>query len=98
MKPPHVLSVAQDGDLKIKGNVISGPQTISATGNVLVTPGRTGGIVVYAAGPQSLESGGDMTIRGTRDRFTLIASSDSTDLTVGGTLRLKRALIVDAGH
>jgi filamentous hemagglutinin family protein len=98
IRPPHSLSLAQDGDLKIKGNVISGPQTISATGNVLVTPGRTGGIVVYAEGPQSIESGGDMTIRGTRDRLALIASSDSTDLTVGGTLRLKRALIVDVGH
>jgi filamentous hemagglutinin family protein len=93
--PPHSLSLAQDGDLKIRGNVISGPQTISATGNVLVTPGRTGGIIVFAAGPQSIESGGDMTIRGTRDRFALIVSSDSSDLTVGGTLRLKRALIAE---
>jgi filamentous hemagglutinin family protein len=97
VEPPHSLSLTQHGDLKIKGDVISGPQTISATGKVLVTPGRTGGIIVFAAGPQSIESGGDMTIRGTRDGFALIASSDSTELTVGGTLRLKRALIVDFG-
>jgi filamentous hemagglutinin family protein len=95
VRPPHSLSLVQDGDLKIRGNVISGPQTISATGNVLVTPGRTGGIIVYAAGPQSIESGGDMTIRGTRDGLAVIANSDSTDLTVGGTLRLKRALVVE---
>jgi hypothetical protein len=93
--PPHSLSLAQDGDLKIKGDVVSGPQTISATGNVLVTPGRTGGIIVYAAGSQSIESGGDMTIRGTRQDFTVISSSDSTELKVGGTLRLKRALVVE---
>jgi hypothetical protein len=97
VEPPHSLSLTQHGDLKIKGDVISGPQTISATGKVLVTPGRTGGIIVYAAGPQSIESGGDMTIRGTRDGFALIASSDSTELTVGGTLRLRRALILDFG-
>jgi filamentous hemagglutinin family protein len=96
VEPPHSLSLTQHGDLKINGNVISGPQTISASGKVLVTPGRTGGIIVFAAGPQSIESGGDMTIRGTRDGFALIASPDSTDLTVGGTLRLKRA-IVDFG-
>jgi filamentous hemagglutinin family protein len=97
VEPPHSLSLTQHGDLKIKGDVISGPQTISATGKVLVTPGRTGGIIVFAAGPQSIESGGDMTIRGTRDGLALIASSDSTDLTVGGTLRLKRALFLDFG-
>jgi filamentous hemagglutinin family protein len=97
VEPPHSLSLTQHGDLKIKGDVISGPQTISATGKVLVTPGRTGGIIVFAAGPQSIESGGDMTIRGTRDGFALIASSDSTELTVGGTLRLKRALFLDFG-
>jgi filamentous hemagglutinin family protein len=97
VEPPQSLSLAQDGDLKIKGNVISGPQTISATGKVLVTPGRTGGIIVHAAGPQSIESGGDMTIRGTRHDFTVISSSDSTELTVGGTLRLKRALFLDFG-
>jgi filamentous hemagglutinin family protein len=97
VEPPHSLSLTQHGDLKINGNVISGPQTISATGRVLVAPGRTGGIIVFAAGPQSIESGGDMTIRGTRDGFALIASSDSTDFTVGGTLRLKRALFLDFG-
>jgi haemagglutination activity domain len=95
VEPPHSLSLTQHGELKIKGDVISGPQTISATGNILVTPDRTGGIIVFAAGPQSIESGGDMTIRGSRDGFAVIATTDSTDLTVGGTLRLKRALFLD---
>jgi filamentous hemagglutinin family protein len=97
VEPSHSLPLTQHGDLEIKGDVISGPQPISATGKALVTPGRSGGIIVFAARPQSIESGGDMTIRGTRDGFALIGSSDSTELTVGGTLRPKRAAILDFG-
>lgn len=98
VRPPHSLSLTQHGDLKIKGDVISGPQTISATGEVLVTPGRTGGIVVFAAGPQSIESGGDMTIQGgtSRGAFALVSSSDNIDLTVGGRLRLKSGSVPQA--
>ena len=98
IRPPHSLSVTQHGDLNIKGDVISGPQTISATGKVLVKPGRSGGINVFAAGPQSIESGGDMTIQGgtSRDAFALVSSSDNIDLTVGGTLRLNSGSVPQA--
>jgi filamentous hemagglutinin family protein len=90
VEPSHSLSLTQHGDLEIKGDVTSGTRTISATGKVLVTPGRTDGIIVHATGPQSIESGGDLTIQGgrSRDAFALVSSSDNIDLTVGGTLRL----------
>lgn len=96
--PGHSLSLTQHGNLTINGTVISGAQAMTATGNVLVTPGGTSGITVHASGPQSIQSDGDMTIQGgtTRDASALVSSSDSINLNVGGTLRLNSGSVPQA--
>jgi filamentous hemagglutinin family protein len=87
----RTLALTQQGTLIIEGDVVSGPQAIVATGDILISPAGPAGIAVRAAGPQSIQSGRDMIIRGAgTSAFALVSSASDIALTVGGLLHLNQ--------
>jgi filamentous hemagglutinin family protein len=56
---PHgALALSQDGDLLVSGDVTSGAQTISATGDMTIRPGIRPNVTVRAHGAQTFNVGG----------------------------------------
>ena len=58
------LSLEQAGDLLVAGNVSSGTQSMSATGDLTVTAGNGGGVTVLANGTQTFTAGGSFSLLG----------------------------------
>jgi filamentous hemagglutinin family protein len=73
--PSGALTINQTGDLTLTGGVFSGPQSISATGNISVVPSSPA--VVNAFGPQTITAGGGLIVQS--------SSSGSAQITaIGG--------------
>jgi hypothetical protein len=59
--PFGALTLSQDGDLTLTGSIFSGPQSISATGDIRVVPSSPA--VVNALGPQVINAGGGLIVQ-----------------------------------
>jgi len=74
------LTINQAGNLTLTGTISSGPQTISATGNILVVPSSPA--IVSSSGDQTITAGGALTVQGgasgTGESAQILASGDQT--------------------
>jgi filamentous hemagglutinin family protein len=84
------LTLNQAGNLSISGNVSSGAQTITATGDITVAPSGGPGMSVSASGAQTLSAGGTLTVQGGSavDGRAVVTGSGPTNVTVGNELNL----------
>ncbi len=77
---PGAVAIHAGGDVEIRGNLLSGPQSINATGSITVTPGGPGSVSVSASGSQTVTAGAALNVEGAAsgsNRFAqIIASGD----------------------
>jgi filamentous hemagglutinin family protein len=89
---PHgALDLDQAGDLQITGDVTSGAQSISATGDMTVTPGTGPNVTVEAHGAQTFSVGGSFSLLGGTawDGYAQTLASGPVQITTGGNLTVQ---------
>lgn len=62
--PGDALTLSQDGDLLVSGDVTSGAQTISTTGDMTIAPGIRPNVTVKSHGAQTFNVGGTFSLLG----------------------------------
>jgi filamentous hemagglutinin family protein len=89
---PHgTLALGQDGDLVVSGDVTSGAQAISTTGDMTVSPGDGPGITVQAYGPQTFNVGGTFSLLGGAawNGYAQTLASGPVSITTGNDLLVR---------
>jgi filamentous hemagglutinin family protein len=83
--PVGALTLIQDGDLALTGGIFSGPQSISATGNIMVAASSSTN--VSASGSQTVTAGGTLTVQGAAtgtNSFARLSATGDQSLTAAG--------------
>jgi len=85
------LNVNQDGNLRVVGDVTSGSQSISASGDMTVAAGDGPGVTVQAFGAQSFNVGGSFSLLGgtAAGGFAQTLASGPVAVTTGGDLNVR---------
>jgi filamentous hemagglutinin family protein len=89
---PHgALSLSQDGDMRILGDVASGNQSMDVTGDMTVSPGAGPGVTVQARGSQTFNVGGSFSLLGgtALGGYAETLAKGPVRITTGGDLNVR---------
>jgi hypothetical protein len=89
--PSGALSLNQAGNLLISGNVSSGAQSITASGDMTVAAGTGHGVTVKANGSQSFNVGGSFSLLGGSafDGYVQTIAKGPLEVRTGGNLMVQ---------
>jgi len=87
----RALHLSQAGNLLINGDVTSGAQSISATGDMTITPGGGPNVTVRARGPQTFSAGGSFSLLGGTawNGYAQTLARGPVDITTGADLNVR---------